>query len=67
MPAGKVIFFNRKNKFGFIKCNDDGNSYYVQEKNLIDRIEEGDHVEFELKEASRGKEAIAVKKVNSAH
>ena len=65
MPKGKVIFFNRKSKFGFIKCFDDNENYYVHEKNLIDNINEEDQVEFELKNAKRGKEAIRVKKSNN--
>ena len=65
MPQGKVIFFNKKSRFGFIKNNEDDNSYYVQEKNLTDKsIEPGDDVEFELKDARRGKEAVMVKKTS---
>jgi len=63
MPFGKVIFFNRKSKFGFIKDNEENANYYVSEKQLIDRIEDGDEVEFEVRDAARGKEAIRVRKI----
>lgn len=62
MPKGKVIFFNKKSRFGFIKSNEDDKNYYVQEKNLLDPVEPEDDVEFELKDAKRGKEAVLVKK-----
>jgi len=62
MPKGKVIFFNRKSNFGFIKNLEDDKNYYVHKKNLIDEVDLEDEVEFELKEAKRGQEAIKVKK-----
>ncbi len=65
MPTGKVVFFNRKNKFGFIHSDEDGNNYYVHEKSLGGIIvEQDDLVEFELKDARRGKEAVQVKKIS---
>lgn len=64
MPQGKVIFFNKKSRFGFIKNNEDDKRYYVQQKNLTDEsIAPGDDVVFELKDAKRGKEAVLVKKI----
>lgn len=66
MPFGKVIFFNKKSKFGFIKDNEENASYYVSEKQLIDRIEDGDEVEFDVRDAARGKEAIRVRKIPKA-
>jgi CspA family cold shock protein len=59
-----VKFFNYKNKFGFIKCNEDGNEYYVHAKHVIgEQLQQNDKVQFELKEAKRGPEAIEVKKI----
>jgi CspA family cold shock protein len=64
MLSGTVKFFNIKNKFGFIKCNEDGKEYYVHGKNVSgEQLNENDKVEFELKEAKRGPEAVQVKKV----
>ena len=60
---GKVIFFNKKSRFGFIKSHADNQNYYVHEKNLLDAIEQEDEVEFELRDAKRGKEAVKVRKV----
>jgi CspA family cold shock protein len=60
---GKIIFFNKKSKFGFIKNYYDNKNYYVHEKNLVDPVEQEDEVEFVLQEAKRGFEAIRVKKV----
>ncbi|MDP1801799.1 MAG: cold shock domain-containing protein [Bacteroidota bacterium] len=63
MPRGKVIFFNKKSKFGFIKDFNDNKDYYVREKNLIDQVKQDDEVEFEIKESKKGFEAFAVKKI----
>ena len=64
MLTGTVKFFNIKNKFGFIKCNEDGKEYYVQAKNInVGQLNQDDKVEFELKDAKRGPEAVQVKKI----
>ncbi len=62
MQRGKIIFFNKKNKFGFIKDIDSDTNYYVREKNLSEPIEQDDEVEFEIKPSAKGPEAINVKK-----
>ena len=61
MPKGKIIFYNKKSKFGFIKDLAEDESYYVREKNLIDEVQQDDEVEFELRESLKGIEAVAVK------
>lgn len=61
MRQGKIIFFNKKTQFGFIKGTDN-KDYYIRGKNLIDDVIEGDHVEFEIKDTKKGPEAIDVKK-----
>ncbi len=65
MLTGTIKFFNHKNKFGFIKCIEDGKEYYVHAKNIVSEqhLNEGDKVEFELKDASRGPEATRVNKI----
>ncbi len=62
MPKGKIIFFNAKSKFGFIK-SEDGQEYYVHARAISGEIPgEGEEVEFEIREARRGPEAFRVKK-----
>ena len=62
MKRGRVIFFDEKNKFGFIKSNDSDLQYYVHAKNLEETIMQGNEVEFEVAESKRGLKAIKVKK-----
>jgi CspA family cold shock protein len=64
MFTGTVKFFNVKNKFGFVKCNEDGKEYYVHAKNVEgEQLNQNDYVQFELKDTKRGPEAVQVKKV----
>ncbi len=62
MPAGKVKFFNAKNKFGFITEQESGREYYVHIKDLIDPVAEGDDVIFDVEERKRGPVAVFVRK-----
>lgn len=62
MLQGKIIFFNQKSKFGFIK-GADGTEYYVHAKHMTDALSQDDVVEFELKIAKRGPEAVNVRKI----
>ena len=63
MPKGKIIFFNAKSKFGFIK-GENGQEYYVHAKAISGEVPgEGEAVEFEIREAKRGPEAFQVKKI----
>lgn len=65
MLKGKIIFFNVKSQFGFIK-GEDGIEYYVHAKQVTGILPEaGDEVEFETRQAKRGPEAWQVKKTNS--
>lgn len=65
MPRGKVLFFNKKNKFGFIKGDDGLTDYYVHEKSLQAEVAANDEVEFEIKVSKRGPEAVNVKKISN--
>ena len=67
MHTGKVKWFNHKNKFGFIIDDETKDEYYVHAKDVEGKIDADDLVQFELKEAKRGKECILVKKINSAN
>ncbi|MFL2612893.1 MAG: cold-shock protein [Flavobacteriaceae bacterium] len=65
MNTGKVKFFNVTKGFGFIKDNESGEEHFVHSTGLIDRINEDDEVEFELKEGKKGMNAINVKVIQS--
>ena len=65
MNTGKVNFFNVTKGFGFIKDNESGEEHFVHSTGLIDRINEDDEVEFELKEGRKGMNAINVKVIQS--
>ncbi|MCU4166429.1 cold shock domain-containing protein [Carboxylicivirga caseinilyticus] len=60
MNTGKVKFFNDAKGFGFI-TEDNGKEHFVHVTGLIDKIQEGDEVEFELKEGKKGMNAVNVK------
>ena len=61
MSTGLVKFFNETKGYGFIKEYDNDTEHFVHVSGLIDRIAEGDKVEFELKEGNKGLNAINVK------
>ena len=65
MNTGKVKFFNVSKGFGVIKDNESGEERFVHSTGLIDRINEDDEVEFELKEGRKGMNAINVKVIQS--
>ena len=61
MKEGTVKFFNESRGFGFIKSLDSDNEYFVHVSGLLDTVQEGDEVNFELKEGRKGLNAINVK------
>jgi cold shock CspA family protein len=61
---GKVDFYNSSKGFGFIKESETQEKYFVHVHNLLDDIEEGDMVTFELEKGLKGLNAVRVKKVN---
>nr|NQU92265.1 cold shock domain-containing protein [Bacteroidota bacterium] len=63
MKKGTVKFFNESKGFGFISDDDSKNEYFVHISGLIDEINEGDVVEFELKEGKKGLNAVNVKRI----
>lgn len=63
MHKGTVKFFNETKGFGFIKEDENGKEHFVHVSGLIDKIREGDTVEFELKEGNKGLTAVDVKVV----
>lgn len=61
MKQGTVKFFNESKGFGFIIEEGSNNEYFVHISGLIDRVAEGDNVEFDLKEGKKGLNAVEVK------
>ncbi len=61
MKKGTVKFFNGSKGFGFIIDDESKKEYFVHVSGLIDEIQEGDAVEFELKEGKKGLNAVDVK------
>ena len=61
MKKGIVKFFNSTKGFGFITEDDSNTEYFVHVTGIIDEINEGDAVEFELKEGRKGMNAVNVR------
>jgi len=61
MPTGTVKFYNEKNKFGFIRVDEDGKEIYVSAQGLTEPVKNDDRVEFEIQQAKKGPEAVQVK------
>jgi CspA family cold shock protein len=61
MKKGTVKFFNSTKGFGFIVDEESKEEYFVHVSGLIDEINEGDSVEFELQEGRKGLNAVNVK------
>ncbi len=59
---GKVKFFNRAKRFGFI-AGEDNKEYFVHESGIKQGpIDEDDEVTFDVEEGDRGPKAVNVKK-----
>ena len=61
MKNGTVKFFNASKGFGFITEDDSNTEYFVHVTGIIDEINEGNAVEFELKEGKKGMNAVNVR------
>lgn len=61
MNTGVVKFFNDDKGFGFISEEGTGKDHFVHISGLIDEINEGDKVEFDLQEGKKGLNAVRVK------
>ncbi len=61
MNNGTVKFFNESKGFGFVIEDETKKEYFVHVSGLIDEINEGDAVEFELKEGRKGLNAVNVR------
>ena len=60
MTKGTVKFFNEEKGFGFITEEESGNDHFVHVSGLVDEIEKGDVVTYELTEGKKGLNAINV-------
>ncbi|MBE0649646.1 MAG: cold shock domain-containing protein [Bacteroidales bacterium] len=63
MKKGTVKFFNRSKGFGFIIDEASKTEYFVHVSGLLDKVEQGDSVEFDLVEGKKGLNAVKVKLV----
>lgn len=61
MNKGTVKFFNESKGYGFISEDGTKKEHFVHVSGLIDEINEGDQVEFELQEGKKGLNAVNVK------
>jgi|TARA_B110000967_G_C18487400_1_gene365120 cold shock protein len=61
MNKGTVKFFNESKGFGFIVDDESKTEYFVHVTGLIDEVNEGDAVEFELQEGRKGLNAVNVR------
>ncbi len=62
MLKGTVKFFNPLKGFGFITQDSGGKDLFVHKSGLIDKIGDGDKVEYEIESGPKGENACNVKK-----
>jgi CspA family cold shock protein len=63
MLTGTVKFFNQTKGFGFITEEGSEKDHFVHVTGLVDEIQEGDVVEFELQQGKKGLNAVDVRVV----
>ncbi len=61
MATGTVKFFNESKGYGFISENETNNEVFVHATGLIDKVEDGDAVTYEITEGKKGLNAVNVK------
>ena len=61
MSNGTVKFFNNSKGFGFITPEDGSKDVFVHVNGLIDEINEGDKVSYDVEEGPKGLNAVNVK------
>ncbi|MCK8495971.1 cold shock domain-containing protein [Spirosoma sp. RP8] len=60
---GTVTMFNSAKGFGFIRDQQNQQSVFVHQNELIDPIQENDRVTFEIKNTPKGASAVQVRKL----
>ncbi len=63
MSNGTVKFFNTSKGFGFITPDAGDKDVFVHANGLVDEINEGDKVSYEVEESPKGLNAVNVKVV----
>ena len=61
MNNGTVKFFNNNKGFGFITPDSGAKDVFVHANNLVDDINEGDKVSYDLESTDKGPSAINVR------
>ena len=61
MSNGTVKFFNNSKGFGFITPEDGSKDVFVHVNGLVDEINEGDKVNYDVEESPKGLNAVNVK------
>ena len=61
METGKVKFYNKEKKYGFI-TGDDGKDYFFHSSAVSNElyVQDGDKVEFKVVDGDRGKKAVDI-------
>jgi CspA family cold shock protein len=64
MPKGKVKWFNRERRYGFI-TQEDGKDIFFHQNDVVNKmvLEEGQEVEFEVARGPKGPYAVNVRPV----
>lgn len=60
MNTGTVKFFNESKGFGFITPDNGGKDVFVHVNGLVDSINEGDKVSYDVEEGRKGPNAVKV-------
>ena len=61
--VGKISFYDTSKGYGFIKENETQESYFFHVNGVIDDVQEGDKVAYDLERGMKGMNAVRVKKV----
>ena len=61
MSLGKVKFFNESKGFGFITPEVGEKDVFVHANGLIDQIQDGDEVSYDVEEGRKGPHAVNVR------
>jgi len=64
MPKGKVKWFNRERRYGFI-TQEDGREIFFHQNDVLNKmvLEEGQEVEFEVARGPKGPYAVNVRPI----
>ncbi|GAA4518330.1 MULTISPECIES: cold-shock protein [Sphingobacterium] len=61
MNNGTVKFFNETKGFGFITPDGGGDDIFVHVSGLVDQIQQGDHVSYDVENGRKGINATNVR------